>query len=304
MKNHELEEYMSFKPKGIIPAMVTPFTESKGINESSLRKLLDLLIDGGVHGVFIISSTGESYAMSTKDKRKAIEITVDHIAGRVAVYAGTGCITTDETIELTHIAQECGVDAVSVITPYFISPNQAELIRHYHMVAESTTLPILLYNNVGRTNVNLDAKTVAELAKVPNIVGIKDSSGDMTLASEYVRMTRGMDFSTLMGRDTLIYGGLCYGATGAIAACANVAPRLCVDIYDKFNAGDIAGSLESQYALAPLRLAFNLGSFPVVIKEALTLLGIDMGTCVSPITPLDTQKRKQLREILTAMRLM
>jgi 4-hydroxy-tetrahydrodipicolinate synthase len=295
---------MNFNPRGIIPAMVTPFTNSHEINESSLRKLLDHLIEGGVHGVFIISSTGESYAMSTKEKRRAIEITVDHVAGRVAVYAGTGCITTDETIELTNIAEDCGVDAVSLITPYFISPNQQELMDHYKKIAENTKLPILLYNNVGRTNVNLEAKTVAELAKVPNIVGIKDSSGDMTLSSEYIRMTRGTKFSTLIGRDTLIYGGLCYGASGAIAACANVAPRLCVEIYDKFNAGDLKGSLDCQYALAPLRLSFNLGSFPVVIKEALTLQGIDMGTCISPIAPLDEAKRAQLKKILQDLNLL
>ena len=295
---------MNFNPRGIIPAMVTPFTNSHEINESSLRKLLDHLIEGGVHGVFIISSTGESYAMSTKEKRRAIEITVDHVAGRVAVYAGTGCITTEETIELTNIAEDCGVDAVSLITPYFISPNQQELMDHYKKIAENTKLPILLYNNVGRTNVNLEAKTVAELAKVPNIIGIKDSSGDMTLSSEYIRMTRGTKFSTLIGRDTLIYGGLCYGANGAIAACANVAPRLCVEIYDKFNAGDLKGSLECQYALAPLRLSFNLGSFPVVIKEALTLQGIDMGTCVSPIAPLDEAKRAQLKKILQDLNLL
>jgi len=295
---------MNFSPRGIIPAMVTPFTKSLEINESSLRKLLDHLIEGGVHGVFIISSTGESYAMSTKEKRRAIEITVDHVAGRVAVYAGTGCITTDETIELTNIAEDCGVDAVSLITPYFISPNQQELMDHYKKIAENTKLPILLYNNVGRTNVNLEAKTVAELAKVPNIVGIKDSSGDMTLSSEYIRMTRGTKFSTLIGRDTLIYGGLCYGASGAIAACANVAPRLCVEIYDKFNAGDLKGSLDCQYALAPLRLSFNLGSFPVVIKEALTLQGIDMGTCISPIAPLDETKRTQLKKILQDLNLL
>jgi 4-hydroxy-tetrahydrodipicolinate synthase len=295
---------MNFNPRGIIPAMVTPFTNSHEINESSLRKLLDHLIEGGVHGVFIISSTGESYAMSTKEKRRAIEITVDHVAGRVTVYAGTGCITTEETIDLTNIAEDCGVDAVSLITPYFISPNQQELMDHYKKIAENTKLPILLYNNVGRTNVNLEAKTVAELAKVPNIVGIKDSSGDMTLSSEYIRMTRGTKFSTLIGRDTLIYGGLCYGASGAIAACANVAPRLCVEIYDKFNAGDLIGSLDCQYALAPLRLSFNLGSFPVVIKEALTLQGIDMGTCISPIAPLDEAKRAQLKKILQDLNLL
>jgi 4-hydroxy-tetrahydrodipicolinate synthase len=129
-------------------------------------------------------------------------------------------------------------------------------------------------------------------------VGIKDSSGDFTLTAEYIRRTRDMDFAVMIGRDTLIHACLCYGGAGAIAASANVAPRLCADIYDKYMAGDTEGALEAQFRLAPFRIAFTLGSFPVIIKESLQLLGIDVGPCLEPIQPLSGEKRERLREIL------
>ena len=295
---------MTFVPKGIIPAMVTPLTSDGKVNEKGLRRLIDFLIDGGSHGLFVVGTTGEFYGLSPEEKKELFEITVDQTRGRVPVYAGTGAITTREAILLTRYAEEAKVDAVSVLTPMFISPTQNELIQHYTAIADSTGLPVLLYNNPPKTGVNLTAGTVAKLADVPNIVGIKDSSGDFTLSGEYIRLTRGKDFHVLMGRDTLIHAGLCYGGKGSIAACANVAPRLVADIYDKYMAGDIKGSLEAQFKLAPLRIAFNLGTFPAVIKEGLSLLGIDVGPCMEPVGPMSDEERQQLRKILTDMGLL
>jgi 4-hydroxy-tetrahydrodipicolinate synthase len=295
---------MAFKPFGIIPAMVTPLTPEGKINEAALRKFTDYLIEGGSHGLFVVGTTGEFYGLSPEEKRELFRITVDQVKGRVPVYAGTGAITTREAVQLTRLAEEAGADAVSVLTPMFISPSQKELIRHYTAIAESTRLPVLLYNNPPKTGVNLAAATVAKLAEVPNIVGIKDSSGDFTLTGEYLRLTRGKEFHVLLGRDTLIYAGLCYGATGSIAACANVAPRLVADIYDKYVAGDLKGALEAQYTLAPLRIAFTLGSFPAVIKESLELLGIDAGTCMEPVGPMSAEEKEQLKKILREMGLL
>ena len=292
---------MGFKPFGIVPAMVTPLTAEGRINERALRKFTDYLIAGGSHGLFVVGTTGEFYGLSPEEKRDLFQITVDQVKGRVPVYAGTGAITTREAIQLTRLAEEAGVDAVSVLTPMFISPSQKELIRHYTAIAESTRLPVLLYNNPPKTGVNLAAATVAKLAEVSNIVGIKDSSGDFTLTGEYIRLTRGKDFTVLLGRDTLIYAGLCYGAKGSIAACANVAPRLVADIYDKYVAGDLAGALEAQFTLAPLRIAFTLGSFPAVIKESLELLGIDAGACMEPVGPMSPEEKQQLVKILKEM---
>jgi 4-hydroxy-tetrahydrodipicolinate synthase len=295
---------MAFVPKGIIPAMVTPLTQDGRVNEKGLRRFADYLIQGGSHGLFVVGTTGEFYGLSAEEKKALFEIAVDQARGRVPVYAGTGAITTREVIQLTRLAEEAKVDAVSVLTPMFINPSQNELIQHYTAIAASTSLPVLLYNNPPKTGVNLAAATVAKLAEVPNIVGIKDSSGDFTLTGECIRLTRGKDFYVLLGRDTLIHAGLCCGAQGSIAACANVAPRLVADIYDKYVAGDVQGSLEAQFKLAPLRIAFNLGTFPAVIKESLELLGIDAGACMAPVGPMSVEERRQLKKILADMGLL
>jgi 4-hydroxy-tetrahydrodipicolinate synthase len=296
---------MSFKPKGIIPAVITPLTADGKFNEKAMRKLLNFLIDGGVHGLFVVGTTGEFYGLSPEEKREIFQVSMDETKGRIPVYAGTNGITTRESIELTQIAEECKVDAVSVLTPMFISPSQDQLIKHYQTIAASTSLPILLYNNPPKTGVNLAAATVAKLAETPNIVSIKDSSGDLTLTAEYIRLTKDRDdFTVLVGRDTLIYGALCYGATGSIASCANVAPRLCADIYDKYVAGDRKGALEAQFTLAPLRLAFTIGTFPAVIKESLTMLGIEAGPCMDPCGPMTTEEKAKLRQVLIGMGLL
>jgi 4-hydroxy-tetrahydrodipicolinate synthase len=294
-----------FKPKGIIPAVITPLTADHKFNEKAMRKLINYLIDGGVHGLFVVGTTGEFYGLLPEEKRDIFRITVDENKGRVPVYAGTNGITTRESVMLTQLAQECRVDAVSVLTPMFVAPTQDQLIMHYKSIAENTDLPVVLYNNPPKTSVNLNPATVAKLAEVPNIVGIKDSSGDMTITAEYIRLTQHLDgFSVLMGRDTLIYGALCYGATGSIASCANVAPRLCVDIYEKFIAGDLKGALKAQFTLAPLRIAFTLGTFPAVIKESLDLLGIEAGPCMEPAGPMTTDEKAKLRKVLTDMGLL
>jgi 4-hydroxy-tetrahydrodipicolinate synthase len=294
---------MDFQPKGIIPAMVTPVTPDGKINVEALRKLTRYLIDGGVHGLFPVGSQGEFYALTFEEKKRVIEVVVEETRGRVPVYAGTGAVTTREAITLTKMAENAGVSAVSILTPFFIRPNEEELFEHYAAIAKTTRLPILLYNNPQRTGVNISAEFVARASQVKNIVGIKDSSGDLTLTSEYIRRTGGT-FSVLAGRDTLIYGTLCYGGKGAIAATANVAPKLIVEIYEAFQKGDLKRSLEAQFQLAPLRLAFDLGTFPVVIKEALNLIGIDAGVGVPPVGGITPKAKAELKEILRNMGLL
>ena len=288
-----------FVPKGIIPAMVTPLDDQGRINEGALRKLTNHLIDGGVHGLFPVGSQGEFFSLTFEHKREAIRIVVDETRDRVPVYAGTGAVTTREAIETTKMAQDLGVSAVSAITPFFLVPSQRELIAHYTAIAKACpNLPILLYSNPDRTQVPFPTSTVLELAAVENIVGIKDSSGDMSLTAEYIRLTRGMDFHVLMGRDTLIYAALCYGAKGSICATGNVDPRVPVEIYEAFLAGEHRRALEAQYRLAPLRIAFGLGTFPVVIKEALNMIGIEAGPAVPPVGPMTRENREKLRKIL------
>ncbi|HEY8347280.1 MAG TPA: 4-hydroxy-tetrahydrodipicolinate synthase [Symbiobacteriaceae bacterium] len=289
-------------PYGIIPAMATPCDRWGNIKEQPLRQLVNHLIDGGVHGLFVLGSQGEFFALTPEQKKRALEIVMDETNGRVPVYAGTGALTTREVIELNKMAQDMGVAGVSILTPFFTNLSQAELINHFTEIAKATPdLPILLYTNPGRTKVSMTVETVVELAKVDNIVGIKDSSGDLTLAGEYIRCTQGMGFSVLMGRDTLIYAGLCYGATGSITATANVCPALVVEIYEAWKAGDHARALAAQYRLAPLRIAFEWGTFPVVIKEALKMIGIDAGEAVAPVGPMSEEARARLRQVLVDM---
>jgi 4-hydroxy-tetrahydrodipicolinate synthase len=300
-----MEKNTAFRPKGIIPAVITPLTGEGKFNKKAFRKLLNYLIEGGVHGLFVVGTTGEFYGLTPEEKREIFSIAVEETKGKIPVYAGTNGITTRETLMLTRIAEECKVDAVSILTPMFVAPSQDQLMKHYRTIAESTSLPVILYNNPPKTSVSLAPSTVAILAEIPNIAGIKDSSGDMTVTAEYIRLTRNNEsFSVLMGRDTLIYGALCYGATGSIAACANVAPRLCADIYEKFIAGDLKGSLAAQFTLAPLRIAFSLGTFPSVIKESLVMMGIDAGPCMEPAGPMTQEERSKLRSVLTDMGLL
>lgn len=302
--NREMKTH-KFMPRGIIPPVITPLTPEGKFNEKGMRKLINHLIGGGVHGLFVTGTTGEFYGFTLEEKREIFLTAVDETKGRVPVYAGTNGITTRESVMLTQLAENCGVDAVSVLTPMFISPNQHQLFEHYKTIAASTALPVVLYNNPSKTGVSLTAATVAKLSEISNIVSIKDSSGDLTLTAEYIRLTRGnAAFNVLMGRDTLIYGALCYGAAGSIASCANVAPRLCADIYDKFIAGDLQGSLDAQFTLAPLRIAFDIGTFPVVIKESLNMLGIEAGFCMDPVGPMTTDERERLRKILVEMALL
>lgn len=294
---------MDFKPHGILPAMITPINEDGSVNEKALRNLIEYEIRGGVHGIFAIGTTGEFYSLTNDQYRETLQITLDQVRGRVPVYAGANAISTRKSIELAQIAEDVGVDALSVLTPYFISVSQQELYEHYQMIAASTGLPILLYDNSPKTHISIKPEMVARLADIDNIVGIKDSAGDVTNTAEHIRRTRGKNFHVFMGRDTLIYTNLCLGGAGAVAACANVAPALVASIYDKFQAGDLKGSLEAQFRLAPLRLAFTLGSFPAVIKEALNMIGVEVGACLRPTTGLNEEERAQLRRILTDLEL-
>lgn len=294
-----------FAPKGIVPPIVTPFDAEGNIDFQVYRQMVDHLIDQGVHGVFPMGTTGEFYAISDEEYRRILEITVEQVAGRVDVYAGANDITTRGVIRQIRIAEQVkGIDALSVLTPMFVSQTQEELYQHYKTIAESTHMPIILYNNKPKTNVTATPETVARLAQIPNIIGVKDSTGDFTNTLEYIRLTRDIpDFHVLVGRDTLIYAGLCCGCAGSIASCSNVAPRLVCDIYDKFMAGDRAGALEAQMKLNPLRIACNMGTFPAVIKEGLVMQGIPVGKCLEPIGELRNDEKDKLRQVLRDLEL-
>ena len=179
-----------FMPKGIIIPVVTPLTRTGELNEPVYRRLLEYFIQNGVHGVFPFGTTGEFYAFDNGFYRDMLEITKDAVGGRMDIYAGANHITTRGAIEIARIARDIGVDALSVLTPMFISQTQEELYRYYQEIADSTDLPIVIYNNKPKTNVTVEPTTVCRLAKISNIVAVKDSTGDMTNTEEYLRLTR------------------------------------------------------------------------------------------------------------------
>lgn len=285
--------------KGIIPAVVTPFREDESIDFEGFREIINYIIDGGVHGVFVIGSQGESFSLTSEEKRELISVAVEEVAGRVPLMAGTGAITTRESTQLTRYAETRGCDCASAITPFFVQPTQQELYDHYATIAQSVSFPVLAYSNPPRTGVDLLPETAARLARdLPNFAGLKDSSGDLARTIQYLRECPS-SFRTFVGRDSLILGALVYGIPGAVAATANVAPALAVKIYDCVQEGNYAGALQAQTQLTKLRLAFSLGSFPVVVKEALALKGLPGGPCRRPIAPISDSNRGKLKDIMT-----
>ena len=285
---------------GIIPALVTPMNDDESLNEKGLKAIIDHVIKGGVHGIFVSGSQGESFSLTVDEKKRLIAGSIEESAGRVSVYAGTGTITTTEAVKLTKMARELGADAVSVTTPYFIKPNQNELIDYYKAISGAAEdMPVLLYGNPMRTGVMIDVATVVELAKIDNIVGMKDSSADMVQTTAYIEATKGMDFSVLVGNDACIFMALISGGKGAVAATANVAPEIIVGIYNAVQTGDFEKARDLQYKLLPIRRAFSLGTFPVVIKEALNMMGLPAGIARRPIQPLPSDKREQLKKVLS-----
>lgn len=267
---------------GIIPPVVTPMLANEDVDLPRLCQILDRFLAAGVHGLFVLGTTGEFYALSESEKQSIIAAAVAHTSKRVPVIAGTGAETTRESIRLTKMAERENADAVAVITPYFINPTQRELYDHYRRIAESTKLPVFLYANPVMTGGNrFDVATVARLSEIGNIIGMKDSAGDLTMLIEYVRESKPR-FAVFQGRDTLIEPALVHGAAGAVPGCANIAPEIAVEIYNEFRFGNFAAARAAQARLSPVRLSLT-GTAPGGVKAAMNAAGISVGPSRSPI---------------------
>jgi len=287
--------------KGIIPPILTPMNDDESINEAELRHQVNRMIDAGVSGIFAFGTNGESYALSHKEKVQILKIVVDETKKRVPVYAGTGCVTTRETITLSKEAEEIGADILSVIVPYFAAASQDELYEHYKAVAESVSLPVVLYNIPARTGNALAPATVARLAKdIPNILGAKDSSGNFDNMKQYIELTQdiGKDFSVLSGNDSLILPALMFGGKGGIAGCANVFPHTMVEIYETFKAGDIERAKKVQDSIRIFRNCFKYGNPNTLVKIAAGLLGDPVGPCRRPFSKITPEGMEALKKTL------
>ena len=286
--------------RGVVPAMATPFTDAGELDEARVASLIDWYLAAGVHGISVAGSQGEFFAMNDAERTRLIEIAVRTIAGRVPLYAGTGAVTTRDAVAATRKAEALGADLALVITPYFVQPSQDELVEHYRTIARATRLPVMLYNNPPRTSVNVLPATLAKCMEEPNVAGIKDSSGDVTQSVEYLlgAPRRALLFS---GRDTVALALMLHGASGTISPAANVFPSLMVRLYDAACAGRLDEARAISDVFAPLRAAWALGSFPVVIKEAMALVGHGAGPTRRPVLPLSDAKRAALKAVVDSI---
>lgn len=283
---------------GVIPAMATPFMADFSLDLNRIAELVDGYINAGVHGISVAGSQGEFFSLEHQEHLQLLETATEAVDGRVPMYAGTGAVTTRGAIEITKAAESMGVDLALVITPYFVQPSQDELVEHYTSIARATRLPVMLYSNPPRTSVNVLPQTLARcMSLAENIVGIKDSGGDLTQSIEY-QLRAPRQALLFSGRDTLTLSMMMHGAQGAISPAANVFPALMVRLYDAAKKGDYKEALRLSNLFAPLRAAWALGSFPVVIKEAMALAGIDCGPTRPPIGKLNEEARTQVAAIV------
>lgn len=289
--------------RGIIAPVLTPMHEDESVDTRQLRCQIERMIEAGLHGVFVMGTTGEGYALEPEEKRQLVEAAVDQAAGRVPVFAGTGCVTTRQTVAASRMAQQAGADVLSVITPSFAAASQQELYDHYMQTASAVTLPIILYNIPARTGNALAPETVERLARdAENIVGIKDSSGDFENIKRYIAVAGRLDktFSVLSGNDALILPTLASGGQGGIAGCANVFPHTMAEIYEAYRAGDVERAGRVQASIQPFRDCFKLGNSNTVIKAATAMLGYPVGACRRPFCGLTREAEEQIKRTLDA----
>jgi 4-hydroxy-tetrahydrodipicolinate synthase len=258
------------------------------------------MISGGISGILAFGSNGEFYMLEEAEMEAVLKVIVDQVKGRIPVYMGIGAIRTSKCVRLARMGRKMGAQGVSVLQPMFLKPTEEELFAHFAAIAGAVSgFPVLLYNNPGRTGYPISQTLAEKLAhSVPNIVGMKDSSGDLTETMEYIRRNRDTGFKVLMGKDTLVYPALEIGAAGAICTTANYAPALVCSIYEKFIAGEKAEALELQYRLNPVRIMMDKSSFPVATKDYANLLGHSLGHPYLPNLPSPPAQMENLRQAL------
>ena len=287
--------------RGIIPPILTPMNEDESINVAELRNQVNRMIEAGCHALFPFGTNGEGYILSGEEKKLVLETVVEETNGRVPVYAGTGCISTRETIAQSKMARDIGADVLSIITPSFAAASQNELYDHYKAVAEAVDMPIVLYNIPARTGNAIAPATVGKLAQIENIVGAKDSSGNFANILGYIDAGKGKqsgDFATLSGNDQLIIWTLLAGGTGGIAGCANVYPHTMASIYDLFMAGKIEEAKAANASIQSFRACFKYGNPNTIVKTAVALLGYNVGKCRAPFKQVPEEGIEAFKKVL------
>jgi 4-hydroxy-tetrahydrodipicolinate synthase len=283
--------------RGVFPALVTPFRNG-AVDEDAFVALVERQIDGGVHGLVPVGTTGESATLSHEEHRRVVELCVRTARGRVPVIAGAGSNSTEEAIELVRHAKTVGADAALVVTPYYNRPSQEGLYAHYKAINDAVQLPVIVYNVPSRTSVDISNAVLERLAKLPNIVGIKDATGDLGRAS-LQRLECGEDWVLLSGNDDSALGYMAHGGHGCISVTANVAPEQVSAMFNDALAGQWKGALYGQDRLIRLHKALFADASPSPTKFALAHLGLCSEEARLPIVPCSEAARA---EVLAGMR--
>jgi 4-hydroxy-tetrahydrodipicolinate synthase len=288
--------------EGVLPAIITPFKRNSamGLDVQGLERNIGFLLSCGIHGIVPCGSTGESATLTFEEHEKVIEITVDKVNGKIPVLAGSGSNNTAEAVRLTKAAKDIGADGVLVISPYYNKPNRSGLIKHYTKLAD-LDIPVVMYNVPGRTGQNLEPDLVAELARHPNIVAIKEASGNIGQISRIIEETQDDDFVVISGDDNITLPIMALGGVGVISVAANVDPKRMVALYESMKQGDYQKALVLHYALSPLLRAMFIDTNPIPVKKSVELLGMAGGPVRLPLDDLDEKKTEQLRKILATI---
>jgi 4-hydroxy-tetrahydrodipicolinate synthase len=288
--------------EGVLPAIITPFKRNSamGLDVQGLERNIGFLLSCGIHGIVPCGSTGESATLTFEEHEKVIAIAVDKVNGRIPVLAGSGSNNTAEAVRLTKAAKDIGADGVLVISPYYNKPNRSGLIKHYTKLAD-LDIPVVMYNVPGRTGQNLEPDLVAELARHPNIVAIKEASGNIGQISRIIEETQDDDFVVISGDDNITLPIMALGGAGVISVAANVDPKRMVALYEAMKQGEYQKALVLHFALSPLLRAMFIDTNPIPVKKAVELLGMAGGPVRLPLDDLDEKKTEQLRKILATI---
>ena len=281
---------------GSLVAIVTPF-KNGAFDETAYRELIEFQIANGTHGIVPCGTTGESATLSHEEHERVVAFTVEVVNRRVPVIAGTGSNATDEAIAFTAHAKQAGADGALLITPYYNKPTQEGLYQHYAAVAKAVDLPLILYNIPGRTSVNMTPATIARIAKLDTVAGIKEGSGSLGQVSDIIHQC-GDDFTVLSGDDSLTLPMMALGAKGVITVTANVAPKDMADMVNAALAGNVAGARAAHFKLASLFNALFYETNPIPVKEALAMMNKIEPEFRLPLTAMSSDNRERLRQVM------
>ena len=281
-----------FKGSGV--AIVTPFN-NEGINFTKLGELLEWHISEGTDAIIICGTTGESATMTDEEKKEAIKFTVEKVNKRIPVIAGTGSNNTQHSIELSKYAEEAGADGLLIVTPYYNKTTQEGLIKHYEAIANEVNIPIIVYNVPGRTGLNVLPQTILELSKHPNIKGVKEASGNIAQVAEIARLVP-ENFYIYSGNDDMVVPLLSLGGHGVISVVANILPKDTHNMVQYFLDGDLESAKELQLKMKPLIDALFIEVNPIPIKEAMNILGLNVGHCRLPLIPMSEKNKAKLEK--------